>query len=223
MASAARTPATPTGRHPSNPPQRTAPRPPTVTPAPTSPPTSACEDDDGNPHHHVARFHVTAARSDGEQDPQRVGRPDTDEATDRVGNRSTSQDRPQDREDRRQGHRSARSHRPRGHRRRYRVRRVMESVGHVECDGEHDDDDKCDHAATAHSGQCPSLRARVGTSWRGRTMVACGVGLGPSMASGTVGSDGRFRGVTVLARVSSCLMRSCRGGSPASAPNHPRR
>src|SRR4051812_38572513 len=40
-----------------------------MTPAPTSPPTSACEDDDGNPHHHVARFHVTAARSEANKIP----------------------------------------------------------------------------------------------------------------------------------------------------------
>ena len=149
-----------------SPPQCTAPRPPTATPAPTSPPTSACEDDDGNPHHHVARFHITAARRDGEQDPQRVGRPDADEATDRVGHRSTSQDRPQDREDRRHGHRgrqvaspawppaplsSSTSHGIRWSRRTRRRARRRPQVRPRR------------HRSL---GQCPSLRAWVGTSWQ---------------------------------------------------------
>src|SRR3569623_63808 len=29
-------------------------------PAPASPPISACDDDDGRPHHHVSRFHTIA-------------------------------------------------------------------------------------------------------------------------------------------------------------------
>jgi hypothetical protein len=31
----------------------------------------------------------------------------------------------------------------------------MESIGHVECDSEHHDDNKCDHAAATHSRSVP--------------------------------------------------------------------
>src|SRR5689334_7894892 len=34
-----------------------------VTAAPAKPPRSACDDDDGRPHHHVSRFQMIAPRS----------------------------------------------------------------------------------------------------------------------------------------------------------------
>src|SRR5262245_23291046 len=35
-----------------------------TTAAPTKPPISACDDDVGSPHHHVSRFHASAASSE---------------------------------------------------------------------------------------------------------------------------------------------------------------
>ena len=40
-----------------------APQPALATPAPTKPPTKACEDDDGMPNHQVMRFHEIAPLS----------------------------------------------------------------------------------------------------------------------------------------------------------------
>ena len=54
------TPSTPTGLIPSNPPQFTAPVPPSASAAPTNPPSSACPELDGRARHQVIAFHATA-------------------------------------------------------------------------------------------------------------------------------------------------------------------